>query len=133
MSSVISNQSSKMHFYDLEIWKESNILCVEVYKITERFPKRENYAIIDQIRRASSSVGANIAEGFGRFHYKDKIKFYYNARGSVCEVQNFLFLSQDLGYTEKEDARKIFLKYENLNKRINTFISSVQKRMTDDK
>ena len=133
MSSVISNQSSKMHFYDLDIWKESNFLCVEIYKITEDFPKRENYAIVDQIRRASSSVGANIAEGFGRFHYKDKIKFYYNARGSVCEVQNFLFLSQDLGYVNKEDARKVFIKYENLNKRINMFILSVQKRMTDDK
>jgi four helix bundle protein len=41
---------------------------------------------VDQIRRASTSVGANIAEGFGRFHYKEKIKFYYNARGSICEV-----------------------------------------------
>lgn len=133
MSSVISNQSSKMHFYDLDIWKESNVLCVEIYKMTEEFPKRENYAIIDQIRRASSSVGANIAEGFGRFHYKEKIKFYYNARSSVCEVQNFLFLSLDLGYVKKEDARSIFLRYENLNKRINQFILSVQKRMTDDK
>lgn len=133
MSSVTGNQSSIMHFYDLEIWKEANFLCVEIYKMTEDFPKRENYGIIDQVRRASSSVGANIAEGFGRFHYKDKIKFYYNSRGSVCEVQNFLFLSQDLGYVNKENARDIFIKYEKLNKRINTFILSVQKRMTDDK
>ncbi|NTV41002.1 MAG: four helix bundle protein [Candidatus Moranbacteria bacterium] len=133
MSSVISNQSSKMHFYDLEVWKNANLLCIEIYKLTDGFPKRESYGIIDQMRRASSSVGANIAEGFGRFHYKEKINFYYTARGSSCEVQNFLFLSQDLGYLSKDDSRKIFIKYENLNKQINSFISSVQKKMTDDK
>lgn len=79
------------HFYDLEIWKEANNLCIEIYKITKNFPKCEQFGITDQIRRATSSVGANIAEGFGKYHYKEKIRFYYNARGSVCEVQNFLF------------------------------------------
>jgi four helix bundle protein len=117
------------HFYNLEIWKEANDLCVEIYKITEEFPKSERFGIIDQIRRASSSVGANIAEGFGRYHYKDKIKFYYNARGSVCEVQNFLFLSQELKYVDKKTARDIFRKYENLNKRINQFIKAVYRKI----
>jgi len=133
MSSANSNQSSIIHLYDLEIWKEANALCIEIYKLTEDFPKKETYGIIDQMRRASSSVGANIAEGFGRFHYKEKIKFYYNSRGSVCEMQNFLFLSQNLGYIDKKNARNIFVKYENLNKRINKFIGSVnRKMMTDD-
>jgi four helix bundle protein len=132
MSSVNGKQSTIKHFYDLEIWKEANLLCIEIYTLTEQFPKRETYGIIDQLRRASSSIGANIAEGFGRFHYKDKIKFYYNSRGSLCEVQNFLFLSKDLGYADKEVARELFMKYENLSKRINKFIGSVQKKMTDE-
>lgn len=131
MQSVNSNRSSITHFYDLEIWKEANGLCVQIYKLTENFPKKETYGIIDQMRRAAASVGANIAEGFGRFHYKEKIKFYYNSRGSVCEVQNFLFLSQNLGYADKEIARDIFVKYENLNKRINQFIKSVNQKMAD--
>ena len=76
-----------MYFYDLEVWKNANLLCIEIYKLTENFPKRESYGIIDQMRRALLSVGANIAEGFGRFHYKEKIKFYYISRGSSCEVQ----------------------------------------------
>jgi four helix bundle protein len=125
--------SSIKHFYDLEVWKESNLLCIEIYKLTEEFPKKEVYGIIDQLRRASSSVGANISEGFGRFHYKEKIKFYYNARGSACEVQNFLFLSQDLGYADRKIARELFSKYENLNKRLNQFIKSVNNKMTDDR
>ena len=120
------------HFYELEVWKDAHGLSVEIYKLTEKFPKREIYGIVNQMRRASISVGANIAEGFGRFHYKDKIKFYYNARGSICEVQNFLFLSQNVNYLDKAASRKLFVKYENLNKRLNSFIRSVQKKMTDD-
>lgn len=74
MSSVKSQPSSINHFYDLDVWKEAHNLSIEIYKLTDKFPKKEIYAIVDQIRRASTSVGANIAEGFGRFHYKEKIK-----------------------------------------------------------
>ena len=132
MSSVKSQRSSINHFYDLDVWKDAHSLSIEIYKLTDKFPKKETYAIVDQIRRASTSVGANIAEGFGRFHYKEKIKFYYNARGSICEVQNFLFLAQDIDYMNKTTARELFIKYENLNKRLNNFIKSVLKKMTDD-
>ena len=75
MSLVNSNQSSIKHFYDLEIWKESNLLCIEIYKLTKGFPKKETYGIIDQLRRAASSIGANIAEGFGRFHFQENIQY----------------------------------------------------------
>ena len=121
------------HFYDLEVWKEAHALSLEIYRITELFPKKEAYGITDQLRRASSSVGANIAEGCGRFHYKEKIKFYYNARGSAYEVQNFLFLSKDLEYADKKKAREIFLKYEDLMKQINSVINSISKRIIDNK
>ncbi|PID52495.1 MAG: four helix bundle protein [Candidatus Moraniibacteriota bacterium] len=130
MSSVKRNQSSIRHFYDLDVWKDAHALTIEIYKITEQFPQKELYGMSNQLRRASSSVSANIAEGFGRFHYKEKIKFYYTARGSVCEVQNFIFLAQDVGYLKKAYARILFTKYEELNKRINQFIKSVHKKMT---
>jgi len=74
MLSVKSQPSSINHFYDLDVWKEAHNLSIEIYKLTDKFPKKETYAIVDQIRRTSTSVGANIAEGFGRFHYKEKIK-----------------------------------------------------------
>jgi four helix bundle protein len=123
--------SSIQHFYDLNVWKDAHRLSIKIYEITDKFPKKEMYGMSDQLRRASASVGANIAEGFGRFHYKEKIKFYYNARGSVCEVQNFIFLAQDVGYLEKDHARDVFTKYEDLNKRINQFIKSVNEKMAE--
>ena len=84
------------NFYDLDAWKEAHRLTLEVYEITKRFPKEEQFGIIPQLRRAASSSGANIAEGFERYHFKDKTRFYYQARGSVAEVQNFLLVALDL-------------------------------------
>ncbi len=123
------------HFYNLEIWKTGHKLRLEIYELTRNFPTEERYAIVDQIRRAAASVCANIAEGFGRYHFKDKIKFYYNSRGSVCEVQDFIVLAKDLGYLDKKTAKEKFLEYGELNRRINSFINSVgrlKKPMTDD-
>lgn len=125
--------SQILHFYDLDIWKEANELCIKIYKLTENFPKKETYGIVDQIRRASASVGANIAEGFGRYHFKDKIKFYYNSRGSACEVQNFLFLSRELNYSDGNVTEELVAKYENLNKKINQLINSTNKKISDYK
>ena len=119
-------------FYDLEIWKEVHRLSIEIYKLTEKFPQHEKYSVTDQLRRSATSVSANIAEGFGIYHYKDKIRFYYQARGSVGEVQNFVFLAKDLEYVDAKMSEKLVLDYEQLAKRINAFIKSVGKLMTDD-
>ena len=127
------DKKTTVHFYDLDVWKKAHSMSLEIYKVTENFPKKELYGIIDQVRRSASSVGANIAEGCGRFHYKEKIKFYYNARGSAYEVQNFIFLSQDLGYIDRRKARGMFLEYEDLIKQINSIVGSINKRIIDNK
>jgi len=89
-------------FQDLDVWKEAHRLVLSVYRVTKDFPADERFGIISQLRRASSSITANIAEGFSRYYFKDKIRFYYQSRGSVSEVQNFLILSKDLGYLDEE-------------------------------
>lgn len=115
------------HFSDLDTWKVNHELVLAIYKITKKFPKEEIYSLTDQIRRAVSSITANIAEGWGRYHYADRIRFYYQARGSNCEVQNFLILSKDLGYINE-------MEYNNLQNLaikgfqvINGLIRSVEK------
>jgi four helix bundle protein len=82
------------NFYDLDSWKKGHLLVIEIYKITEYFPREEMYGIIGQTRRAASSITANLAEGFARYYFKDKVRFYYNARGSVSEVSKFYFDSK---------------------------------------
>lgn len=113
------------NFYDLEIWKEAHRLSIEIYKLTEEFPQHEKYSTVDQLKRSATSVSANIAEGFGRYHYKDKIKFYYQARGSISEVQNFILLAKDLEYVDVEISEKLVSDYEQLTRKINAFIKSV--------
>jgi four helix bundle protein len=115
-------------FYDLDAWKKANDFTVEIYKLTKGFPKDELYGITSQLRRASSSIAANIAEGFSRYHFNDKIRFYYNARGSVSETQSFLFLSKDLGYLEISVFQKLFEASKNIGMLINGLIRSIDKQ-----
>jgi four helix bundle protein len=63
-------------FYDLDVWKIGHDLVMDIYRVTTTFPQEEKYGLISQIQRAASSVTANIAEGFSRYHYRDKIRFY---------------------------------------------------------
>ena len=89
-----------MNFEDSRVWQNSLELTVDIYAITKSFPKDEQFGLTSQIRRASSSVGANIAEGFGRMSTKDKLHFYTMSYGSLLETKNFLYLAHRLGYVE---------------------------------
>lgn len=89
-------------FTDLNVWKEGHKLVVMIYKITKSFPREETYSLIDQMRRAAASITANIAEGFGRQTYKEKVQFYYMAKGSLSELKNFILIAKDVGYLSQE-------------------------------
>lgn len=116
--------SSIRHFADLIAWQKSHYLTLKVYQLTNNFPKEEMFGLISQLRRAASSITCNIAEGYGRYHYNDKIRFYYQARGSNMEVQNLLILSNDLGYIDKNIYQELkSLAYEGY-KLLNGLINS---------
>lgn len=118
------------NFHDLKVWQDAHALALEIYKITKDFPKDEQFGLISQMRRAASSVTANIAEGFGRFHYNEKTKFYRQARGSAVELQDHVFLSQDLGHLEKEIARDLFSKASLVIRELNGLIRATGKPKT---
>ncbi len=92
-------------FEDLEVWQMGKEIVKEVYKLTKDFPKEETFGLVTQIKRAALSIPANIAEGFGRYHYLDKAKFYLNARGSLHELKSHLLIAQELGYLKAEISR----------------------------
>jgi four helix bundle protein len=89
-------------FRKLIAWKEAHMLALMIYKETQKFPDHEKFGLTSQLRRASSSVSANIAEGSGRSSVKDKAHFYIIARGSLVETDNFLELAHDLKYITDE-------------------------------
>jgi four helix bundle protein len=109
-------------FDDLKVWQDAHKLALKIYRETDKFPKTEQFSLTDQIRRSASSVGANIAEGFGRYHFKDKIRFYQQARGSIFETQNHAALAKDLGYIGEECCSDILLMSNEVAKEINGLI-----------
>ncbi len=87
-------------YRDLEVWKVSMQLAKEVYQATEVMPKQEIYGLTSQIRRASVSVPANIAEGYGRNHRKEYLQFLGIANGSLKELETLLLLANSLNYID---------------------------------
>ncbi|NQU78073.1 four helix bundle protein [Candidatus Falkowbacteria bacterium] len=114
------------NFYDLDAWQKARRFSSAIYKITKNFPKEELFGVTSQLRRAATSICANISEGFGRYHYKDKTRFYYQARGSAQEVQCFLMISLDLEYIAREEYIKLFKESIDLTKVINGLIRSTK-------
>jgi len=90
-------------FTDLKAWRKSHELVVAIYKITDKFPKKETYSLTDQMRRAATSITSNIAEGFGRQTYKEKTQFFYQAKGSLTELKNQILIAKDVGYLSRND------------------------------
>lgn len=113
-------------FTDLFVWQEGHTLVVSIYKVTKSFPREELYSLVDQIRRAASSVTANIAEGFGRRSYKEKVQFYYQAQGSLLEVKNFLLIAKDVGYLSEEQLRVLMQNADQTHKLLQGFIQKTK-------
>ena len=89
-------------FEDTPVWQRAHGLVLKIYEISTRFPKEEMYTLTSQIRRAVISVEANIAEAFGRYHYLNKLNFYYNARGSLEESKSHWITTKDLKYITQD-------------------------------
>lgn len=114
------------NFEKLEIWKISMDLSVNIYKLTDKFPSSEKFGIINQLRRASSSISANIAEGMSRGG-KDKARFIQIAFGSTIEVLNFLILSEKVGYINTETLENFRSQILELTNKLNAFHKQIDK------
>ena len=87
-------------FKDLISWQKSHELVIEIYRVTEGFPAKEQFGLTNQIRRAVVSVASNLAEGFGRRSPADKSHFYDMARASLHEVQAQLLIAKDVHFLD---------------------------------
>ena len=112
-------------FYEKSIWQEAFTLQKEIFSLTMNLPRTEQYGLVDQLNRATNSVLANIAESDGRFHYADKARVLYIARGEIQEVQSHLMVAQSRGYLNKEECTGYINGYEEIKKQINGYIYSL--------
>lgn len=120
--------STKYDYKQLDVYKESKLLVKMVYAQLRNFPKEEQYALCDQLRRAVISVPSNIAEGMGRVSTKEQIHFIEIAYGSLCEVDCQIDIACELDYISPEAAKEIASQINKVaaiiaglrNKRVNT-------------
>ena len=123
----MNNKTEKLRsFTDLNAWREGHKLVIEVYKITKNFPNDEIFGLVSQLRRAAVSITSNIAEGFSRNSYKEKLNFYSMALGSLTEVQNQLLIAKDIKYISDDQFKELADQTVTVSKLINGLIKSTK-------
>ncbi|HEY8782269.1 MAG TPA: four helix bundle protein [Mucilaginibacter sp.] len=115
-------------FTDLDVWKKARLLRNNIFALVKSFPADEKYRLDDQIIRSSRSIGNNIAEGHGRFHYADAAKFLLNARGSAAETIDHLFIAIDNNIIEEKVFDSFKEECEECMKMINGYINYLRKQ-----
>lgn len=125
----------KSDFRNLEIWKMARALRKDLRSLCDKLPTVEHYRLSDQIIRAARSVTANIAEGYGRYHYQENIQFCRVSRGSLYEILDHLTVCTDEGYISDKIFREFELKIENIVKKLNGYIKYLkhQRSLENDK
>lgn len=116
-----------MHkFKQLEIWKQSRLLCTQVYLMTNNFPNEERFGLTNQLRRAAISIASNIAEGSSRSSNKDFSRFLEIAIGSAYEIETQLLISSDLGLIADENLNSLLSNLDTLTKMIYRFQTTLK-------
>ena len=118
-------------FTDLDAWREGHKLVIMIYKATQNFPKEEMFGLISQLRRCVVSITSNIAEGFSRQSYREKVQFYAMALGSVTELQNQLLIAKDVGFIAKDTFDKLADQSIKVNKITNGLIKKSKTMIHD--
>jgi four helix bundle protein len=111
-------------FKDLEVWKAARELRKELYAAARALPDFEKFALASQLRRAASSVTANIAEGFGRFGYQENAQMCRQARGSLYELRDHLTTCADQHYLAEADAKRLDLAAQRVTQMLNGCLRS---------
>jgi four helix bundle protein len=98
------------NFTELEVWKKAQLFKIEIKRVADRFPHEEKFRLADQLIRSSRSIGANVAEGHGRFTYKEQVRYCIQAPGSLAETDNHLTDALDCNYINRQE----YIRYKTL-------------------
>ena len=115
-------------YRELEVWERSMTLAEKIYKYTGSYPPSEQYGLTSQSRRASVSIPANIAEGWGRGSTNEYIHFLIVARGSLMELETHLILASRLSFLPEEVLDELLSETERVAKMLNRLITTLKSR-----
>jgi four helix bundle protein len=114
------------NYRDLHTWNKAHDLTLELYKLSRQFPKEEVYGLTSQLRRAASSIGANLAEGCGRQSNPEFARFVRISMGSASELDYHLLLSRDLGFLENAPYERVSRNLTEVRKMLAALLSTVE-------
>jgi four helix bundle protein len=117
------------NYRDLQVWKKAHDLTLELYRVSQRFPREEMYGITGQLRRAAVSIGANLAEGCGRRTSTELARFVRIALGSASELDYHLLLCRDLGFMSPEEFASASGGLTEVRKMLTSFLNSVEEQI----
>ncbi|MBA7569335.1 four helix bundle protein [Candidatus Atribacteria bacterium 1244-E10-H5-B2] len=110
----------------LKVWEDAHKFTIDIYNITKKFPNNEQYGLVSQIRRSSSSIPTNIVEGCGQLNNGNLIRFLGIAKGLAFEVEYQLLLAKDLSYVTDAEYNTLVEKIKYIIRRLNNLIKSLK-------
>ena len=116
-------------FTELTVWQKAHELALTIFRLTDGFPRSDQFGIVAQVRRSSASVTANIAEGFGRGTTRELLRSLQILRGELEETRYFMRLSLDLGRLGKNDFENVNALCDSVGQLINALGSSLKRRV----
>ncbi len=115
------------HFEDLDCWQEARKFVNNIYQAINHNNFKKDYSLSDQIKRASISIMANIAEGFSRKGNKEFIQFLFISKSSAAEVQSHLYIALDQGYITEDDFTKLYNDLDKIQRMLSNLIKHLNK------
>jgi four helix bundle protein len=131
----VKGHEMQSDFRDLDVWKKGQGIRKYIFELTKKFPVEEKFRLTDQMIRASRSITANIAEGYGRYHYQDNIRFCRQARGSLYELLDHLEVAVECAYISTDDSIGVRKMTEEMLALLNGYVKylSNQKQLNKSK
>ena len=118
-------------FEDLKVWQLAHKLSIDVAKLVKSFPRAEKYDLVGQMRRSTRSIPSDISEGFGRFHFNDKLTFYERCRASLGELRNHFMEALGNKYIDEDTYNRYCNGMKEIGFLLNRLIRNVKKARDD--
>ncbi|HEX3387149.1 MAG TPA: four helix bundle protein [Mucilaginibacter sp.] len=119
-------------FTELETWKQARKIRIIASKLARTFPPEEKFRLSDQLVRCSRSIGNNIAEGHGRFHYQDNVRFCVIARGSLSETLDQIIIAKDEDFITDDVFNSFQAEYDRCLKLLNGYILFIKNKKNNE-
>jgi four helix bundle protein len=124
-----TNEKAHLNFTELEVWKKARAFKNNIKNLVQRFPTEERFRLTDQIIRSSRGINATIAEGHGRYTFKEQINFGIIARGSLSETYNHLIDALDCGYIDQDTIENLKQQIDETGRLLSGYITYLRKNM----